>query len=212
MAFRSSFREKFPWDQILPSVSLPPLTLVSIHISSFSLSCDTTARDFSYPLSFSAKGQASKMRWSVWILTALLASLGQVMAANPDPTYLAARGLGDGPDDCDPGFFEMTEKNLRESKSDEFYRDLISKTSKEHPEEYIRLGEVSFFARHAFNGLEVRCGSHKKGCTGIPTCTDILDYVKRHGGDKEKARKVYFSIKKIEFIIDAIFWFHVSLL
>ena len=125
---------------------------------------------------------------------------------------LAVRGEGDGPEDCDPEFFEMSEKNLKESGSDEYYRDFIAKTSLAKPDEYSRLGEVSFFAQEAFNGFEVRCSSQTKGCTGIPTCRDVLGHVQRHGGDRDKARKIYFSIKKIESIVDAIFWFHVSLL
>lgn len=147
---------------------------------------------------------------SIWILAAILASFSQIVAGDSGPTHFAVRGSENGLDHCDPEFFEMTEKNLRESESDKFYRDFIAKTSKEHPEEYTRLGEVEFFARHAFGGLEVHCNRHQKGCTGIPTCKDILDHQKRHGGEREMARKVYFSIKKIEHISNAIFWFHVS--
>ena len=145
----------------------------------------------------------------IWILTAVLAPLSHTLAAGLDSTDLAVRRHADRPEDCDPAFFEMTKKNLKESGSDEFYRNFIVETSKEHPDEYLRLGEVSFFAHHAFTGLEVACSSRRKGCTGIPTCRAVLDHVQRHGGDKDKARKIYFSIKKIEYIVDAIFWFHV---
>lgn len=119
---------------------------------------------------------------------------------------------GDMTGDCDPKFFEMTPKNLEESGSDAFYRDFILKNAKAHPEEYDRLGEVAFFARYAFNGIDVHCSSAKGGCTGIPLCKDILNHVEGRGGDKEEARNIYFSIKKIELMADAMYWFHVSYL
>ena len=148
----------------------------------------------------------------IWILTAIVAPLCHVLAHSSDDINVAVRREGEGQEDCDPDFFEMSEKNLKESGSDEYYRDFIAESSQANQEEYLRRGEVSFFAHHAFNGLEVRCSSQKRGCTGIPTCKDVLGHIQRRGGDKDKARKVYFSIKKIESIVDAIFWFHVSLI
>jgi hypothetical protein len=152
--------------------------------------------------------------WPIWILITILALLGHVTATDINHAYHSYHAIKvnpDVPENCDPGFFEMTEKNLEESKSDEFYRQFIIEEAKEHPDEYTRLGEVSFFARYAFNGFEVHCGSYENGCSGIPTCPDILSHVHLHGGDKHRARQIYFSIKKVEHIVGLIFWFYVSL-
>jgi hypothetical protein len=148
----------------------------------------------------------------IWILTAVLALASQIIAHHIDgPISPAAGGASIRPGDCDPAFFEMTDKNLKESGSDVFYRDFIAETSKKFPDEYTQLGEASFFARHAFHGLDIRCSSKNGGCTGIPTCKEILTHVLGHEGDKVLARKVYFSMKKIQFIADAILWFQVSI-
>lgn len=146
------------------------------------------------------------------ILAAVLALASQIIAQNVDSPIVPAAGdptIRTGV--CDPAFFEMTDKNLKESGSDIFYRDFIAETSKKFPDEYTQLGEASFFARHAFHELDFRCSSKKGGCAGIPTCKEILTHVLDHKGDRVLARKVYFSMRKIVFITDAILWFEVSI-
>jgi hypothetical protein len=144
---------------------------------------------------------------SVWFLAAFVAPIWHAFAGNPGNVDHAVTRGGN---DCNSKFFDMTEQNLRYSGSDKYYRDFILEESQKYPKEYAELGEISFFARHTFDGFDVHCGSKYEGCTGIPTCKRVLDHVQRHGGDEVLARKIYFSIKKIEFVADAIFWFHVS--
>jgi hypothetical protein len=155
----------------------------------------------------------------IWILSSVSVLLSQTTATNDhgpavqtnkESADVAVIEIKDKPSECDPAFFEMTEKNLDDSGSDIFYRNFIIESSKRHPGDYIRLGEVSFFARYAYNGLDVRCSSFKGGCAGIPTCKEVLDHVLHRNGDRDLARKIYFSMKKVEFIVDEIYWFHVS--
>lgn len=144
---------------------------------------------------------------TTWIFTTILALLGIALSTNQEDENLS---IGEEEMSCDSPYFSMSAENLEASESDKFYRDLIRDITKHSPEDYSRMGEVSAFAYHALKKLDVRCSSYNQGCIGIPACDNVLERVPNRDGKKDIARKLYFSMKKIESIVNALVWFQVS--
>lgn len=104
---------------------------------------------------------------------------------------------------CPPAYFARTQQNIDESGSDEWYIKYTSAARSNHSNLDGPYREVDSFAKKALHETDFNCDV-RIGCSGVPSCNTIVKTTESHNKhlspteQLDLARKIYFSLKKIE--------------
>jgi hypothetical protein len=118
----------------------------------------------------------------------------------------------------DADYFQLTTENLKASGTNEWYENWITNNTntKEHQDDYKRLGEPGFFAKYALNVPNFYCSLQKAACVEKPSRNDILTYVRgkqRNSSSEDvraSARRIYFTILQMDRITELVSLIYVS--
>ncbi|KAL8798918.1 MAG: hypothetical protein Q9182_006290 [Xanthomendoza sp. 2 TL-2023] len=97
----------------------------------------------------------------------------------------------------DAAFFEPTKDNFFAANAGREYINFIIGSDRNSVEWTNRTSEPAFFAEKILGWKDFDCGPGYHGCHEEPSCDEVLTTVIGLGGDKDRARWIYFILKSI---------------
>jgi hypothetical protein len=121
---------------------------------------------------------------------------------------------------CLPEYFDMTPENVKASDVSTWYHTLIERKRQTDPL-FQELGEASYYGEQILGLPNFRCNIGSKGRgTEMPNCKDVVGNVKasNSGADQIRStadnlaegRKMYFTVRGIDYFTKTIAVIHVS--